>query len=131
MDTVNQYANKASERASIWAKVNRVQHNENAKRNRRKAPEKRMWLAARQRAKERGLPFNLEKGTIVIPELCPILKVPMVVGTRYAPSLDRIDPSLGYISGNVWVISRKANVMKNDATLEELQEFSKWLTSVL
>ena len=30
-------------------------------------------------------------------------------------------PELGYIKGNVWVISNKANRIKNNATLEELR----------
>jgi hypothetical protein len=36
-------------------------------------------------------------------------------------SLDRIDSNKGYVKGNVWVISRRANVIKNNATLEELE----------
>ena len=38
-----------------------------------------------------------------------------------SPSLDRINPNLGYIKGNVWVISYRANMIKNNATLEELE----------
>lgn len=38
-----------------------------------------------------------------------------------SPTIDRINPKLGYIKGNVWVISNKANRFKNDATLEELE----------
>jgi len=33
---------------------------------------------------------------------------------------------LGYIPGNVWVISNKANSMKLNATPEELRQFSQF-----
>jgi hypothetical protein len=44
-----------------------------------------------------------------------------------APSLDKIDPKLGYVPGNIQVISHKANAMKWDATREELRAFAKWV----
>jgi hypothetical protein len=43
----------------------------------------------------------------------------------YSPSLDRIDNNKGYIKGNVEVISWKANIMKSNASPEELVEFAK------
>ena len=89
--------------------------------------EKRLLLGARTRSKELKIDFNIDLEDIVVPELCPILNVPMVLKTRHAPSLDRVDPNKGYVKGNVWVISRKANVMKNDATSEELRSFSEWI----
>lgn len=88
-----------------------------------------MWKAAEKRAKERGLDFNIEESDIVIPKICPILEVPLEFGTKdnynYSPSLDRIDNTKGYIKGNIQVISKKANTMKNSATLQELQTFCK------
>ena len=84
---------------------------------------------ARKRAEENGWEFNLEIGDIIIPEKCPILEVPLVMGTKgdymYTPSIDRIDNSKGYIKGNIQIISMKANTMKNSATLEELEKFCK------
>jgi hypothetical protein len=38
-----------------------------------------------------------------------------------SPSLDRIDNTKGYVPGNVWVISWRANDLKRNATLEELK----------
>lgn len=88
-----------------------------------------MWKAAKKRAKERELDFNIEESDIVIPKMCPILEVPLEFGTKsnydYSPSLDRIDNTKGYIKGNIQVISKKANTMKNSATLQELETFCK------
>ena len=87
-----------------------------------------MYVAAKNRAKRRKLEFNIEESDIVIPNVCPLLEIPIKYGDRTnyenSPSLDRIDNSKGYIKGNIWVISQKANAMKNSATLEELRTFS-------
>lgn len=122
---------RARVRSLLWAKENRERHNQNAKKVRRANRERRMLMSARQRAKDKGLPFDIEISDIKIPEVCPVFGVPMVVGTPYAPSLDRIDPSLGYTKQNIQVISRKANLMKQDATSEELQSFAEWVKTFL
>lgn len=100
------------------------------KRDNRKANfESEMWRAAKRRAKENNLEFNIEISDIIIPEICPILEVPLIKGDinnyEYTPSLDRIDNSKGYIKGNIMVISKKANSMKNSASWEELKKFCK------
>lgn len=87
--------------------------------------------AARQRAKQKGLPFDIEVSDIVIPEFCPILGVPLARGDGRkmgnSATLDRIVNDLGYVKGNVWVISNKANIMKSNANLEELKRFGEWI----
>jgi hypothetical protein len=57
--------------------------------------------------------------------ICPVFNIPYS-GTNgksstgeYAPSLDRIDSTKGYIFNNMQVISLKANRAKNDLTPEE------------
>jgi hypothetical protein len=42
-----------------------------------------------------------------------------------------MNPELGYVPGNVAVISRKANLMKNDASSEELLAFAKNIANYL
>lgn len=82
----------------------------------------------KSRAKLRGLDFNLTEEDIVIPDRCPILLTPFEYGSNdTAPSIDRIDPSLGYVRGNIEIISNKANRMKSDATYDELILFAKWV----
>lgn len=80
----------------------------------------------RGRAKSKGQDFNLTIEDIVIPKdgLCPILRIPLIVlapkGKRgNAMSVDRIDSSLGYVKGNVAIISVKANAIKNNGTIED------------
>lgn len=84
---------------------------------------------AKNRAAVRGYDFNLTIGDIIIPEMCPILEVPIVVGKKgdylFAPSLDRVDNTKGYVKGNVRVISMLANSMKNTADNELLLRFCK------
>lgn len=88
-----------------------------------------IWAKAKQRAKKYGLDFNIDISDIQIPDICPILEVPLKYGTKgdyeYSPSIDRIDTTKGYIKGNIAIISKKANSMKNSATFEELQKFCK------
>ena len=47
-----------------------------------------------------------------------------------SPSLDRIIPELGYVPGNVQVISHQANTMKSNATLKELKAFAAWVATL-
>jgi len=91
-------------------------------------PEKAMLRNSRARAKKKDIPFNLDLSDIVIPEVCPILGIPMLqTCSQYAaapnsPSIDRIDNNKGYVKGNVLIVSHRANSLKRDATLEELQQ---------
>lgn len=124
---------RATKRAHYkeYMAMRRATDNEVIKETRRKSarshPEWRMYVAAKRRATEKGLDFNIEPSDIVIPERCPLLNVPFINGTKgnyeFTPSLDRIDPTKGYIKGNIWVITKKANSMKNSATKEELLTF--------
>ena len=85
-------------------------------------PEKRMLLGAKNRSKEAGLAFDIKLEDIEIPTRCPLLDTLLVVGGGHnSPSLDRKDSTKGYTRENIWVISWRANALKNDATLAELE----------
>ena len=84
----------------------------------------------RQEATRRGLPFDLTARDIFYllndATHCPVLNIPLQRrpgrgGSPDTPSLDRVEPELGYVQGNVRVISWRANKLKGDATLEELR----------
>lgn len=89
--------------------------------------------SARMRAAKHGLPFNLTREDIVIPDVCPALGIPLQRAqgytSDYSPTLDRIVPALGYVKGNVAIISHRANRMKNDGTAAELELVARWLRS--
>ena len=71
---------------------------------------------------------------IEYPKVCPVFGVELDWGTRgkngshksNSPSLDRIDSTKGYIPGNVMMISDLANKMKQNATSEQLKQFSRY-----
>lgn len=94
------------------------------KERRDRHPSYNMFINAKKRAKELVLPFNLDLEDILIPTVCPLLGITIEKGvgtyTDNSPTLDRIFPHLGYVKGNVWVVSMRANRIKQDASLEEL-----------
>jgi hypothetical protein len=87
----------------------------------------RLVYSARQRAKKSGIPFSIRESDFEIPKTCPLRHLPFKVGrsqhTDDSPTLDRKDPRLGYVKGNVWVISHKANRLKGSFTPNELKTF--------
>lgn len=97
---------------------------------------KRMHIRVKCRAKTKGIPYELEVDDIVVPEKCPVLGLTLTMQQGRqgyhpnSPSLDRTVPSKGYVRGNVRVISSRANLLKNDATVEELERVLKDLKEV-
>jgi hypothetical protein len=84
-----------------------------------------MWEAAKKRAKKFGLEFSIKLEDIVIPEYCPLLGIKLKphdgMHNPGSPSVDRFRSEGGYTPDNVWVISHRANWIKNNASVEELK----------
>lgn len=91
----------------------------------RKNRAKAMLIASRGRAKAKGWDHDITLEDIMIPDLCPVLGIPME-----SASLDRFDNRLGYVKGNVRVISTRANELKRDATLEEMQAIVAYMSDL-
>ena len=88
---------------------------------------------ARRRAKQYGLPFALSQSDIMIPPNCPCCGQVIAVNNSFdrarseSPSLDRIEPRLGYIPSNVAVICWRCNNLKSNATAQELRIIADWI----
>jgi hypothetical protein len=98
-------------------------------------PERYLLAAAKQRAKKKGLEFDLKEEDIQIPEECPILHVKLNPvhfskhHKEYSPCLDRIDNNRGYVKGNVAVISFAANRLKSNMNKEVLERLLEYVSS--
>ena len=79
------------------------------------------------------IPFTIEFKDITWNNICPILGIDLdYFGERSNDNLasfDRIDPNLGYVKGNVEIISYKANRIKNNGTLSDFRKMIDYLES--
>jgi hypothetical protein len=117
-------------RSRKWAAENpERRQNIQATYNKRRRSDPLTWAkysvgAIRIRSGKKGLPFNLTAADIraAIPSdmKCPALGIVMTFGgngfNRNTASVDRIIPELGYVVGNIAVISLWANLIKQDVS---------------
>jgi hypothetical protein len=89
---------------------------------------------SKMRAKRSNMEFTITENDISIPECCPVLGIPLYRSKREnwnnSPSIDRIDNTKGYIKDNVVVVSRRANILKKDATIDELQKLADFYSKM-
>lgn len=97
--------------------------------------EKHLLHGAKSRAEQRGTPFNISLEDIVISENCPVLDLKLERGKGKiwdaSPTLDCLVPELGYVRGNINVISHKANTIKQNATPEEIYLVADWVSDMI
>ena len=103
---------------------------------------KRHWASAalsraKIRALETGIAFELTHKDVydIIPDVCPIFGIEFTFFgngrlSQESPSLDRIKPELGYVPGNIAVISQKANQIKSAYTSKEIYAVGDWLHEI-
>lgn len=77
-----------------------------------------------------NLPFNISEEDLIVPEFCPVLGIPLIWTDKKSdntPSVDRLIPVLGYTKGNICIISSRANLLKNNATIEEIEKILQYM----
>jgi hypothetical protein len=89
------------------------------------------WLinSAKKRAKKSKLEINIDanylKAIWPLNNKCPIIEEKFINGkgaiSPNSATIDRINNNEGYTKNNIMIISAKANVIKNNATIEELK----------
>lgn len=91
-----------------------------------------LWAVAKKRAKKFSIPFDIEVSDIKMEPYCPITGVELDVLTNKSStgmSLDRVDNTKGYVKGNVAIISRKANRLKGDGTINDFRKIIQYMES--
>lgn len=91
-----------------------------------------LWAGAKARASRKKIPFDILREEIIIPEYCPVLGIKLKLDNTSgfkedSPSIDKTIPELGYVRGNIQVMSWKANRLKNNGTLEEFKSLVRYL----
>lgn len=95
---------------------------------------KQLISMARHRSRVRGHDFNLLPEDIEIPAKCPVLGIPIkfsdVKNRHNSPSIDRIKPELGYVPGNVIVVSWLANDIRRNFSPDDIIAVGKFYKSL-
>jgi hypothetical protein len=140
----NKKNGKASECKSCTSKASKLNHSKPEVKlrcarqqaaRRRSNPSQAMLNNLRNTAKRKGIPFNLTVEDCAIPATCPVLGIPLTFGAEKtngiisdnSPSMDKIVPLKGYTKGNVCVISWRANHLKNNASLDEIESVARYI----
>jgi len=75
--------------------------------------------------------WDIDFGDLDFPTHCPILGIELDYFAEQtqenSPSFDCLDPSKGYVVGNVFIISWRANRIKNDGTAQEHRAIASFI----
>ena len=133
-----------TENRAKWLEIHKTTRNrpEYKDRERKRAAESRQnnpfkftAQKAHQRARTKKLQYNLDAKYLesLWTGHCPIFGVQLYIGSKKSSvpelnvaALDRLDNTKGYIKGNVHFLSARANNIKRDATLKEMEQICKW-----
>jgi len=95
---------------------------------------RRQFASRKQSALRAGIPFTIDFENIDKPEYCPVLGIKLNYGWSgegnrddAKATIDKVIPNLGYVPGNVFVISWRANKLKNNMSLDELEKIMNYI----
>lgn len=120
-------ADKYTKKHLEWSRKNREHLAKYRKKHKAKDPLSYVLGSIKKRAKDNNYEFNLtvedlrEKWT----DICPVFNIKMYfhsVRQDNSFSVDRIDSSRGYTKDNICIISCRANQLKSNGTIEELEK---------
>jgi hypothetical protein len=102
---------------------------------------KRAFGWAKARAKKKGLQFTLvlqdvQAALAEVLGYCPYCDVALhfqrtIQTRRDSPTLDRLNPKLGYVAANITVCCYRCNATKNDADVVELRKLADRIEGLL
>lgn len=89
------------------------------------------YRAKKANAVRIGIEFTVPFGELMFPTHCPVLGIELDYFSdgrqENSASFDKIDPNKGYVSGNVAIMSWRANRIKNDGTVDEHLRIAAWM----
>jgi len=118
----NKWRTKSKEQKRLWAGYTKKWRDRN--------PYKAKVTLLKAKALRSNLPFDLDEQWFQNNNqiFCPVLGIRLNQGDRNSvSSVDRIIPELGYVKENCRIISMKANMLKNNATVEELEKIIQYM----
>jgi hypothetical protein len=98
----------------------------------------RQFHHRRQSAIKNGIPFSITFEELHKPEFCPVLGVKLNYACSTGEdgkqtrdpckaSIDKLVPELGYVPGNVFIISWRANKLKSNMSIDELEKILDYM----
>lgn len=94
----------------------------------------RTMSSIKSRCLKAGVPYDLAVDDLYpLPLTCPVFGIPLnwMAGGKGTdvdhPTIDRLVPDLGYVKGNVRIISNRANRLKNNASLSEIEAIYRYM----
>ena len=99
-----------------------------------------IFSGVKSRARKTNIPCTISVEDLIkeIPDYCPVLGIKLSWCERKgqagdkdtSPSLDKFDPKLGDINGNVFWISGLANKIKSNFTSDQHAAVANWMKEI-